>query len=69
MGTREDTVRAVTAGREAGRRGDRPTACPHPSGSCVGRGFAATPRRARYDSVGNTRRARHMPTGPRSPTI
>lgn len=30
MGTREEIVRAVTAGREAGDRGDPPTACPYP---------------------------------------
>ncbi|MFE9340861.1 Rmf/CrpP fold protein [Streptomyces sp. NPDC007063] len=39
MGTREDIVRAVTDGREAGRRGDRPTACPHPSGSILRRAW------------------------------
>ncbi|MFE0877310.1 Rmf/CrpP fold protein [Streptomyces sp. CA-250714] len=46
MGTREDIVRAVTAGREAGRRGDRPTACPHPRDSLLRtawiRGYAET---------------------------
>ncbi|MFE0762615.1 Rmf/CrpP fold protein [Streptomyces sp. NPDC053499] len=46
MGTREDIVRAVTAGREAGRRGDRPTACPHPRDSILRsawiRGYAET---------------------------
>lgn len=35
MGTREDIVKAVTAGREAGRRGDAPTTCPHPSTSTL----------------------------------
>ncbi|WP_202437988.1 Rmf/CrpP fold protein [Streptomyces sp. SID5910] len=29
MGTREDIVRAMQDGAEAGRRGDPPTACPH----------------------------------------
>ncbi|QCX77664.1 hypothetical protein C9F11_20145 [Streptomyces sp. YIM 121038] len=35
MGTREDIVKAVTAGREAGDRGDPPTACPYPSTSTL----------------------------------
>ncbi|MEW1928474.1 Rmf/CrpP fold protein [Streptomyces sp. NPDC088360] len=35
MGAREDIVRAVTAGREAGRRGDAQTTCPHPSASTL----------------------------------
>ena len=35
MGTREEIVRAVTAGREAGDRGDPPTACPYPSTSIL----------------------------------
>ncbi|KUF19583.1 Rmf/CrpP fold protein [Streptomyces silvensis] len=30
MGTREDIVTAVTAGREAGKRGDALTTCPYP---------------------------------------
>ncbi|UNZ18876.1 Rmf/CrpP fold protein [Streptomyces sp. 891-h] len=46
MGTREEIVRAVTDGREAGRRGDRPTACPHPRDSVLRRawirGYAET---------------------------
>ncbi|WP_406188386.1 Rmf/CrpP fold protein [[Kitasatospora] papulosa] len=29
MGTREEITRAVTAGREAGERGDPVTVCPH----------------------------------------
>lgn len=35
MSTREDIVRAVLAGREAGDRGDPPTACPHPGTSIL----------------------------------
>jgi ribosome modulation factor len=35
MGTREDIARAVTDGAEAGRRGDPPTVCPHPSTSTL----------------------------------
>ncbi|MDJ1136222.1 Rmf/CrpP fold protein [Streptomyces iconiensis] len=46
MGTREEIVRAVTGGREAGRRGDRPTVCPHPADSILRRawirGYAET---------------------------
>lgn len=32
MGPREQLVRALTEGAEAGRRGDRPTACPYAAG-------------------------------------
>ncbi|WP_307865258.1 Rmf/CrpP fold protein [Streptomyces montanisoli] len=35
MGTREEIVKAVTAGREAGDRGDPPTACPYPGSSTL----------------------------------
>ncbi|MFD3572811.1 Rmf/CrpP fold protein [Streptomyces sp. NPDC058644] len=35
MGTREDIVKAVAAGRDAGRRGDEPTTCPYPSTSTL----------------------------------
>ncbi|MGJ5826731.1 Rmf/CrpP fold protein [Streptomyces ossamyceticus] len=46
MGTREDIVRAVTAGREAGKRGDPPTSCPYPSTATLRtawiRGYAET---------------------------
>ncbi|MEV4360140.1 Rmf/CrpP fold protein [Nonomuraea sp. NPDC049625] len=35
MGTREDNTKAVTAGREAGRRGDPPTVCPYPGTSTL----------------------------------
>lgn len=46
MGTREEIVRAVTAGREAGRRGDPPTVCPYPRSSSLVtawiRGYAET---------------------------
>jgi len=35
MGTREDITRAVTAGREAGDRGDPPTVCPYPGTSIL----------------------------------
>ncbi|WP_337192199.1 Rmf/CrpP fold protein [Streptomyces sp. HUCO-GS316] len=35
MGTREDIVKAVTAGREAGERGDPPTVCPYPRSSTL----------------------------------
>ncbi|MGW7514790.1 Rmf/CrpP fold protein [Streptomyces sp. NPDC054796] len=46
MGTREEIARAVTDGRDAGRRGDRPTACPHPRDSLLRRawirGYAET---------------------------
>ncbi|MGC5343652.1 Rmf/CrpP fold protein [Streptomyces sp. DT171] len=44
MGSRDEIVRAVVEGAEAGRRGDPPTACPYPrtsllSGAWV-RGYA-----------------------------
>ncbi|MEV4036377.1 Rmf/CrpP fold protein [Streptomyces umbrinus] len=46
MGTREDIVKAITAGREAGQRGDAPTTCPYPSTSTLRtawiRGYAQT---------------------------
>ncbi|WP_328846126.1 Rmf/CrpP fold protein [Streptomyces sp. NBC_00258] len=32
MGPREQLVRALGEGAEAGRRGDRPTACPYEAG-------------------------------------
>ncbi|MFB6846213.1 Rmf/CrpP fold protein [Streptomyces sp. NPDC056373] len=35
MGAREEITRAVTAGREAGDRGDPPTACPYPASSTL----------------------------------
>ncbi|OAH14266.1 Rmf/CrpP fold protein [Streptomyces jeddahensis] len=35
MGTREDITRATTAGREAGRNGEPPTACPYPRTSLL----------------------------------
>lgn len=35
MGTRQDIVEAVNAGREAGRRGDRVTTCPYPATSIL----------------------------------
>ncbi|MGC0205233.1 Rmf/CrpP fold protein [Streptomyces levis] len=35
MGTREDIVTAVEAGREAGRNGEPPTTCPHPASSIL----------------------------------
>ncbi|SCK25543.1 MULTISPECIES: Rmf/CrpP fold protein [unclassified Streptomyces] len=35
MGTREDIVAAILSGREAGTRGDPPTACPHPRSSVL----------------------------------
>ncbi|MEU5343011.1 Rmf/CrpP fold protein [Streptomyces sp. NPDC020766] len=35
MGTREDIVKAITAGREAGERGDPPTVCPYPGTSTL----------------------------------
>jgi ribosome modulation factor len=35
VGTREEIVKAVTAGREAGERGDPPTACPYPGASLL----------------------------------
>lgn len=35
MGTREEIVKATADGREAGERGDPPTACPHPSTSTL----------------------------------
>jgi ribosome modulation factor len=44
MGTREEIVRALTDGREAGDRGDPPTACPYPLTSTLStawiRGYA-----------------------------
>lgn len=46
MGGREDIVRATTAGREAGKRGDPVTVCPHPATSLLRRawirGYAET---------------------------
>ncbi|MEV5944386.1 Rmf/CrpP fold protein [Streptomyces sp. NPDC051994] len=43
---RGDLVRALQAGQEAGRAGDRVTACPYPSGdlrrSAWVRGYAST---------------------------
>ncbi|MGY4990910.1 Rmf/CrpP fold protein [Streptomyces nigrescens] len=46
MGTREDIVKAVTAGRSAGARGDAPTVCPYPGTSTLRtawiRGYAET---------------------------
>ncbi|MGW5673944.1 Rmf/CrpP fold protein [Streptomyces sp. NPDC003860] len=35
MGTREDIVKAVAAGRDAGERGARPTTCPYPTASLL----------------------------------
>lgn len=35
MGAREEITRAVTAGREAGDRGEPPTACPYPASSTL----------------------------------
>lgn len=35
MGTREDIVRALTEGAEAGRNGAPPTACPYPRSSLL----------------------------------
>ncbi|GGW67979.1 Rmf/CrpP fold protein [Streptomyces griseoloalbus] len=35
MGTRQQIVEAVLAGREAGQRGDRVSACPHPATSLL----------------------------------
>ncbi|WP_329148801.1 hypothetical protein OIU91_21300 [Streptomyces sp. NBC_01456] len=46
MGTREDIVKAVTAGRSAGERGEAPTVCPYPHASTLRtawiRGYAET---------------------------
>ncbi|MEU8989977.1 Rmf/CrpP fold protein [Streptomyces sp. NPDC048558] len=46
MGTREEIVEAVTAGREAGERGDPPNVCPYPRDSLLRtawiRGYAET---------------------------
>ncbi|MBI0374735.1 Rmf/CrpP fold protein [Streptomyces himastatinicus] len=46
MGTREDIVKAVETGREAGRNGEQPTACPYPRSSALRtawiRGYAET---------------------------
>ncbi|MFF4523444.1 Rmf/CrpP fold protein [Streptomyces bluensis] len=46
MGTREDIVKAVETGREAGRNGDPPSVCPYPSTSTLRtawiRGYAET---------------------------
>lgn len=39
MGTREDIARAITAGREAGARGDHVTACPYPGTSLLRRAW------------------------------
>lgn len=39
MGTRAQIVEAVQAGREAGRRGDHVTACPHPRTSILRRAW------------------------------
>ncbi|WP_435847946.1 Rmf/CrpP fold protein [Streptomyces fradiae] len=50
MGTREDIVRAVLSGREAGTRGDPPTVCPYPRASALRtawiRGYVETRRPA-----------------------
>lgn len=50
MGSREEIVRAVTAGRDAGLAGDAPTVCPYPRDSLLRtawiRGYAPA-RRAR----------------------
>nr|WTB07402.1 hypothetical protein OG546_26195 [Streptomyces antimycoticus] len=35
MGTREEITKAVTAGREAGDRGDDPRTCPYPGTSTL----------------------------------
>lgn len=35
MGAREDIIRAVIQGAEAGRRGNRVTTCPHPAESLL----------------------------------
>ncbi|MGD6762052.1 Rmf/CrpP fold protein [Streptomyces sp. BH097] len=35
MGAREEITKAVTAGREAGDRGDPPTVCPYPASSIL----------------------------------
>ena len=35
MGTREDITRAITAGREAGARGDDVRTCPYPRTSVL----------------------------------
>lgn len=46
MGMREEIVKAITAGRSAGHRGDPPTACPYPGSSLLRtawiRGYAET---------------------------
>ncbi|MFJ9892713.1 Rmf/CrpP fold protein [Streptomyces sp. NPDC091280] len=39
MGTREDIVRAVTEGAEAGRRGDDVRTCPYPGDSLLRTGW------------------------------
>ncbi|MEV0444512.1 Rmf/CrpP fold protein [Streptomyces spectabilis] len=35
MGTRKDIIVAIAAGREAGARGESPTACPYPRESLL----------------------------------
>ncbi|APD18537.1 hypothetical protein SEA_PICARD_5 [Streptomyces phage Picard] len=48
MGARGDVIRAIVAGRQAGRRGDPVTACPYPPTSILRtpwiRGYAETRR-------------------------
>jgi ribosome modulation factor len=39
MGTRQEIVDAMNAGREAGRRGDRVTTCPYPATSLLRRAW------------------------------
>lgn len=53
MGTREDIVRAVTEGAEAGRTGQAPTVCPYPRTSTLRtawiKGYAPARRKAEQD--------------------
>ncbi|MFE7782044.1 Rmf/CrpP fold protein [Streptomyces nigrescens] len=49
MAAREEMTRAITAGAEAGRRGDPPTACPHPRTSLLRAAWVKGYARARRE--------------------
>lgn len=53
MGAREDVAQAIADGTAAGRRGDPPTACPHPRDSLLRtawvRGYAPARRQRGQD--------------------
>ncbi|MFZ3569272.1 Rmf/CrpP fold protein [Streptomyces sp. BH034] len=55
MGAREDITRAITAGAEAGRRGDPPTVCPHPRSSLLRSAWVRGYARARREAAARDR--------------